>query len=66
MADTQPTMKVHVYQTSPLLVIADGADTPVPAADGYSRGDAGLLWVGAPLQATVRTPQMPLVTGFAG
>lgn len=50
---------VTVTQLDPFLVRADGATTACPAAR-----ESGLsLAVGDRVQATVRTPQRPLITG---
>lgn len=57
MATTEIPMTVT--QASPLMVIADGADTACPAAVT----DAAVYAVDDRVQATLRTPQKPLVTG---
>lgn len=57
MADT--TMTVTVTSLTPLLVLADGADTSVPCA---TVSPAPTVAFGDRAQVTVRTPQMPLLT----
>ena len=53
-------MQLTVTAISPaLMVIADGADTASPAAVT----DAAVYAIGDRVQATIRTPQMPLITG---
>lgn len=58
MASTEMTMTVD--DTSPLMVLADGADTPCPAAitEGVDVAE------GDRVICTIRTPQRPLVTGL--
>ena len=53
-------MAVTVTAITPaLMVTADGADTACPAAVT----DAAVYAVNDRVQATIRTPQMPLITG---
>lgn len=52
-------MTMTVTDDAPLMVVADGADTPCPAAS-----TTGLtLALGDRVRVTIRTPQRPLVTG---
>ena len=56
MAESAPAT---VTSTAPLAVLADGADTPVPAVSV-----AGIVvGVGDRVQVTIRNPNRPLVTG---
>lgn len=52
-------LTVTVTQVSPLLVIADGADTANPAA----LATGVTVQLDDRVRATLRTPKMPLVTG---
>lgn len=52
-------MAMWVTDVSPLMVVSAAAETPCPAAT--TEGLA--LAVGDQVQATIRTPQRPLVTG---
>jgi hypothetical protein len=55
------TITVTVTDDSPLTVMADGADTAVPATKA---SDVGALSIGDRVVVEVRTPQPPLVTSI--
>lgn len=60
MAEQTSTATMSVTQVSPvLMVIADGATVAAPA----DRTDGTVVVVGDRVQVSVRTPQVPLVTG---
>lgn len=53
------TATATVSSTSPLEVLADGADTPAPAVSVSGI----VVAIGDRVQVTIRNPSRPLVTG---